>query len=285
MKKLFVCTDFSECSNHTVDYAVDLAQEIGAEIILFHGFLITTSPRVHTPPATVMDEVTSVREQDILKKLRKTADKYTQRKYLHHHDQQVLKFSLLTHNGLPEDDIPELAKRENASLILMGAKGRTALERVFLGSVTHAIIREELPCPVLAVPKNATFTIPNHIVFASQFSEKEFHTVNHLIEEWGNPFDAKITCLHVDSPLEDNPTTIKFKEKYFFTPSSRIDYERFTSDDVAESINSYLGRKNADIIALLTYRRGFFEDLFHRSQTEEILQQAQLPILIYKNNN
>ncbi len=284
MKKFFVCTDFSECSAQTIDYAVGLAQETGAELILFHGFLVTTSPRVHTPPATMMDEVTSLREQDILAKLKKIADKYATIKYLYNRDNQKVKFSFLTHNGLPEDDIPELAERENADLILMGAKGKTALERVFLGSVTHAIIRENLPCPVLAIPKNAIFKTPKHIVFASQFSEKEFRSVDHLIEEWGNRFDAKITCLHIDSPMEDNPTAVKFKDKYFFTPSSRMDYERFTSDEVAASIHTYLTRKNADIIALLTYRRGFFEEMFHHSQTENILQQAKLPILIYKNN-
>jgi len=281
MKKLFVCTDFSSCSESTVAYAVGLAQQTGAEIILFHGFSVTTSPRVHTPPVTVLDEVTSLREKDILKKLQTTADKYQKTTYNLHHDREPIKFRFLTHNGLPESDIPEFAEREQADLILMGAKGKSAVERVFLGSITHAVIREALPCPLLAVPKDFKFQEPEHIVFASQFSESEFGLVDMLLKNWGERFDAKITCLHIDSPTEDNPSTTKFKNKYFFTPSDRMAYERFTSDNIAQSLNHYLNRKRVDMIAMLTYRRGFFEALFHQSQTENMLEQARLPMLIY----
>jgi len=46
--------------------------------------------------------------------------------------------------------IVEMARQENASLIVMGSHGRTGLKRLLMGSVTERVIAHA-PCPVLVV--------------------------------------------------------------------------------------------------------------------------------------
>lgn len=47
--------------------------------------------------------------------------------------------------------IAELAKKEQADVIVVGTRGRTQLAGLLLGSVTHRLL-QIAPCPVLAVP-------------------------------------------------------------------------------------------------------------------------------------
>ncbi len=52
--------------------------------------------------------------------------------------------------GSPAEKILEVAKKENVDLIIMGAHGRTGLERVFFGSVADKVVTESL-CPVMTI--------------------------------------------------------------------------------------------------------------------------------------
>ena len=52
--------------------------------------------------------------------------------------------------GEPAQVIADAAKVEKADMIVMGSRGRTDLEGLLLGSVTHAVLHVA-PCPVLVV--------------------------------------------------------------------------------------------------------------------------------------
>lgn len=54
-------------------------------------------------------------------------------------------------DGVPHDTICEMARGQNADLIIMAPSSRTGLAHVFLGSTTEKEVRHA-PCLVLAVP-------------------------------------------------------------------------------------------------------------------------------------
>lgn len=53
--------------------------------------------------------------------------------------------------GKPSEAILEAANTAHADLIVVGARGLSPLERLLVGSTTHALL-EEAPCPVVVVP-------------------------------------------------------------------------------------------------------------------------------------
>ena len=60
--------------------------------------------------------------------------------------------------GTPRDEILACARHQHADLIVLGVSGHGAIERAFLGSTAHGVIRHS-DCPVLTVrtesPRNA----------------------------------------------------------------------------------------------------------------------------------
>jgi nucleotide-binding universal stress UspA family protein len=75
-------------------------------------------------------------------------------RYLRHLAHQAIAKDLTVHQtisfGVPYTEIADLAKREGASLIVIGQIGRHGPRRLMMGSVTERVI-ELAPCPVMVV--------------------------------------------------------------------------------------------------------------------------------------
>jgi nucleotide-binding universal stress UspA family protein len=278
MKKLVVCTDFSPCSDKALDYAVHLARENGAEIVLLNCFFIANSPSITSPYRGVMDDVISETERQIVSQAKERLKKYEHTFYL---DSEVaVKITPMAKNGITEEIIIEIAAAEKADMLVLGAKGANAISRLFLGSVTSSILSEKLPCPLLAVPEDAQYEGIKKIVFASRFDESEFKVIDQLLE-FATEFEAEITCLNVSSP-DGKADETKLRERYFFTPLSLMNYKQIPSAKVEKALDDYLQDSSADVLAMLTRERSFVEQVFTHSHTRKMLFHTKTPMLIYK---
>jgi universal stress protein E len=56
----------------------------------------------------------------------------------------------IVEEGLPEEVIPEVAKRLNAAMVIIGTTGRTGLSAVFIGNTAENVI-DKIDCDVLAL--------------------------------------------------------------------------------------------------------------------------------------
>jgi nucleotide-binding universal stress UspA family protein len=127
-------TDFSERSGYAFQLACALAWDHGARLVVLHVqppvLCHALVPLSSGPPAVWR----ALEEQ--LSKLRPPDPDVS----VEHH---------LT-EGDPAAEILYLAQQTHCDLIVMGTQGRTALDRLLLGSVAEAVLRKA-PCPVLTV--------------------------------------------------------------------------------------------------------------------------------------
>ena len=138
VKKLLVPTDFSDCSQKAVEYALSLARAFQAEVFLLHVMeppaygldFSLTHPGV---PVEVKQKLAETIKQSVekMKKLGINAEGY---------------FVI----GVPYVEIIKAAKKHEADLIVMGTHGRTGLAHFWLGSTAERVI-ERADCPVLTV--------------------------------------------------------------------------------------------------------------------------------------
>jgi nucleotide-binding universal stress UspA family protein len=137
IKKIVVPVDGSDHSHRATEYAVELAGLTGARILLIH---------CHRPfPALLGEPYFQKAVSTILTHSDELLDPY----------RQILKSSTVEFEdrileGPPGHAICEVAQIEKSDMIIMGSRGHTNLEGLFLGSVTHRVLHAA-PCPVLVI--------------------------------------------------------------------------------------------------------------------------------------
>lgn len=141
-KTILCAVDFSDASNRAVEYAVSLAQENDARLILLHvveGFVdeAVLDVNVHWN----VPEYRRYLEQDALSRLKAVVPEDAR---------TSLQAEERLASGKPYQGILRIADESGADLIVMGVQGRAALEQWAFGSTTHHIVREAR-CPVLTV--------------------------------------------------------------------------------------------------------------------------------------
>ena len=141
--KRIVCpVDFSSASLAAVRFALTLAQEDDAEITLVHSVEIPPELREYAFPGEIdIDALHAVARADALTRLRDLVPDPAR---------DFCSVRAEATEGRPHRAVVRLAAERHADLIVMGAHGRSALDRLVFGSNTYAVIRDAT-CPVLAV--------------------------------------------------------------------------------------------------------------------------------------
>jgi len=139
--KIIAPTDLSELSCLGLRYALELAREQSAEIIVLHVIPISEDW------LSTREESTPVR--DLMAKERAALDKFLQKNFAEFFS--LIELRQRVEVGAPHANIAELAEREDADLIVMSTHGRTGLDHMLMGSVTEKVVARA-PCPVLSIP-------------------------------------------------------------------------------------------------------------------------------------
>jgi nucleotide-binding universal stress UspA family protein len=148
ISKILVPTDGSKTAQKAARYAVDLAKQLKASIIVLsvfdrNSFVGWSSADSAASPQAVESMESSL--QEAAKKhghaVKKLCDKHG-----------IQSETILT-TGHPVEDIVKEAKRSKADLIVMGSHGRSALAAAVLGSIAYGVIHRDIKTPVLVVKR------------------------------------------------------------------------------------------------------------------------------------
>jgi nucleotide-binding universal stress UspA family protein len=141
-KNILVPTDFSDPSKAALDYAVDLAEKLGAGVHVMHAFEL---PIVGFPDGTMV--LTAEMASRIINAGQKALDdlvaKYASRKL-------ASPLHAFLEQADPREAVLSAAKKVNADMIIMGTHGRRGIARALIGSVTESLVRTS-PIPVLTI--------------------------------------------------------------------------------------------------------------------------------------
>ncbi|MBN1277507.1 MAG: universal stress protein [Deltaproteobacteria bacterium] len=137
IKKILVPVDGSEHSMRAALYAMELARVVGADALILY---------CHKPFPVVLGEPYFQRSIDeLMEKSNVLLDPFRDI-----FRESGVSFADRILAGSPYEIIPEVAEIEHFDMIVMGSRGCTDLEGLFLGSVTHRVLHTA-KCPVLVV--------------------------------------------------------------------------------------------------------------------------------------
>lgn len=274
MKNILFPTDFSEQSHNALLYALQIAQKTNARILTLHVFFKPDITGAGHLPQTMEQfyESIDLYELEIYRNELPALKKIAQSVGL---DQ--IEMQHLLKEGNPQETIVEIAKAENADLIVMGTSGAHGLKAIFWGSIAGEVM-ESAPCPVLAIPAKAAFDGKiDNIVFTTSYSEEEI-TALHRVSAFAASFEAAIHCVNVDLAHIEQITGHMQQFKGATADLANIQYQVLDGIDIREEISKYALQNKADIIAMVTHRRNFLEELFHYSKTKDMAYHSHTPV-------
>ena len=145
--KILVAVDELKTStastNRAIDYAVNMAQDYDAQLIIL--YVIRADPRVHgiNPPSHVIEMKKEAESSfaSIIEKIRETDSNKNKDRTLQIKTDIVASLRIA-------DAIVNYAKDKHVDLIVTGTRGRNKLTGAFLGSVASDVITSA-HCPVL----------------------------------------------------------------------------------------------------------------------------------------
>ena len=148
ISKILVPTDGSKTAQKAARYAVDLAKQLKASIIIlsvfdWRSFMSRASSDAFVTPRELESMESSLKEAAMKhgEAVKKRCDKHG-----------IQSKTIIT-TGHPVEAIVKEAKRSKADLIVMGSHGRSALAAAVLGSVAYGVMHRDMNIPVLVVKR------------------------------------------------------------------------------------------------------------------------------------
>lgn len=151
-KAMLCAVDFSRASLHAVEYALSLAQEADARLVIAHVIDWPNTATLSPPLAAAIDESRRDYETRRLADLRAVVPP-SAREWCR--VEEVLAI------GTPGRELVRIAGTQAIDLIVMGVHGRSALNLALFGSTTRRVVHDAR-CPVLTVP--AACRVSDHSV-------------------------------------------------------------------------------------------------------------------------
>jgi universal stress protein A len=140
LRKILVPVDFSECSRKALQYAVPLARQFGAGLVLVYVMPVHYFVGSEFGPVDV-----PVPEKELLRNSERELGRLAEQE-----TSGEVRAEIRVCRGQPVHEIVRVAREEGADLILLSTHGHTGLKHVLLGSVAENVVRYA-PCPVLVV--------------------------------------------------------------------------------------------------------------------------------------
>jgi len=129
IEKILAPVDFSEASVYALKYAKLIGERFGAKIYMFHCITDINSYVSYIPSFPAEEVIKGLRE-DATKEMENLKNRYN-----------INNCEMVIDVGEAAAAIVEFAKKNEIDLIVMGAHGKSGLERFMFGSVTERVMR------------------------------------------------------------------------------------------------------------------------------------------------
>ena len=278
MKTILVPTDFSSHSENALRTAASIAKKNNANILVMHMAGMEDGLLTKEETNTALEAIFYVKLAE------KHFAEFLDKPYLNGVE---VKQAVMKHRNFNE--INEVAKENDASLIVMSSRGSNGLEEMFIGSNTEKVVRSS-DIPVLVIKQLVSDFGMDTGIFASDFSSENIEAYKKA-KEFFNQFDATMKLVFVNTPGRNFKSSKEidellfhfFKDAGYANPTKRINDVGVISDySIEEGIFAYSHLINADVIAIPTHGRKGLSHLLRGSISEDVVNHSVIPVLTIK---
>lgn len=174
--------------------------------------------------------------------------------------------------------VKQISETENPELIVMGTKGAHVLRDMIVGTTSGRTVRMS-KAPVLVIPEDFRFFVPERVVFATDMQECKNETEFRKLTDIIRKLMAQLLILHIYK--HEKPEVENF-EHCMKRHLEGIEYEFYYIQNihVTEGIDEFSNNMKADFLAMIQHDSSLMAQLLKQSVTRRFTQKSNLPLLV-----
>ncbi len=278
MKNILIPTDFSENAWNATRYAIELFKD---EKCIFHLLNVYTPAIANSRfmasafDGRALEDSTHLNSEkgleEVVKQIKNTYDNPD------HCIKTISSFSLLV------DEIKDVVENQGINMIVMGTKGASGMEEVFMGSNTVRIIKSVKNSPVLAIPQHFEFVTPSEIAFATDFNR--FYTQSEVqpLINMANAFEAVIRIVHVQYEIKGLTEIQQFNLGMLRKYLKDVEHYVHTVSElnsVSKTLEIFSNELDIHLLAMLNYQHSYMERMTREPVIKNMAFHTQIPLLV-----
>lgn len=275
MKKILFPTDFSENAAKAMQYALFLAKELNADLILINTYQI---------PAGGNTSIKSMHLAEILKADAEEGLQKVLKEIRLNKEFDAVSIETVAKQGDLVQLVNEMSGEFKFDLVVMGTKGATGAKEVLVGSNTAAVIKGAF-CPVLVIPEKAIYKKPQKFTFAYDLKPIVETQGFGLFKTLAKKLDAEIGILNVgldELPGSTEEAVAGIKLNHLLE-GVKHNFYFVKNENVSDGIEIFVKEKGTDCLVMIARKHSFLEKIFHKSVTKKMAYHVDVPLLVLKD--
>ena len=277
MKNIFVLIDNSVNSEFLAISAMNIALKIGADITFAHA---AKKNSADDDPLEI-----SIEQLNEKKGLFAIADMISKR-LLISTNTEVIKVHCLMHKGSIIELLFDQTSDEAIDLVIIGSHQTGEWEKVMFRSQMQDIL-ENIGCPLFVIPKKFVVKDIHQTIFAADLSIMYKKALRYVVA-FSEAFGANVLVNHISNlgfpqkPSEEdlcNEINVNLDHNL-----SAVTFHSIRSDNVKTALLQTMEKGNVDLLCLVHKNYNFLSGLFHKSMSNQLADNAMVPILILQES-
>ena len=268
MKNILIVTDFSEASRNAGCYGIGIAKHFNANVFLFHAY---------QAPVQVPESYILYTTEDVWQ----SAKELLEKEAADINPANQVKVEVGGAEGIPSDVILAEARKRHADVIICGMKGLGKELRKILGSTTAALTRKS-EIPLIVIPENAGFSLPENIALASDIDPETAGATVELLKEIGEKFSSKLSVVWVVDEEFDHKNESRFRPSGFINQLRGLDpvFEYPAGSSITKTLDEFVKSHAIDLLVMIPHKHDLLERFFTESITRKMIFHSDIPLLV-----
>lgn len=261
MKNILVPIGSSSSAFNTLQYAIDLAQQVDANVYAISVFQEFSKAGSVSKLNKVLKEESENRLDQVVKGV-------------DHKGVSVVAHPI---KGGIVEGVERFNKHVPVDLMVLSPRSNSVRDEVYLGNTTGKLVKGT-NIPVLIVPEGETFKEPAQLLMA--FKNGNFDNKKQLepLKKFQKNFGTELHLLHVETP--DSDDTMKGISEALKEMSAS--YKTTTNATTYQGVLEHFQSVDPDIICVVRRKRGFFKKLWEKNVVLKKEFYTSKPLLVLR---
>ena len=261
MKHILVPIGSTQNAQSTLQYAIDFAAEINADILVYRAY----KPK---SKAGTMVNMTAIIERETNLYLRTMVSAV---------DRKNVDVKLISSKGSVVESVEAIDHEIGIDLVIVGAKSNSIKEEIFLGATAGSIVKNS-NLPVLTVPEGYVYKPIKNILLAFKSGIIKSKTALNPLKFIVKNLKPDVHSLLVKTAGYKDEDLVLDKDLAEIQTTFTTTENATTFQGVLEHFKSH----NPDMLCVFRRKRGFFKKLWEKNIILKQEFHTSIPLLILK---